>query len=72
MWQPPISTSTSPFQVYPPFLAKKFIPPPTPSDSIFGKSYPPPTFNNWGVPAIFTITQFTVSIKVERFKNMGF
>ena len=28
------------FQVYPPILAKNFIP--SPSDSIFGRSYPPP------------------------------
>ena len=41
MWQSPISASTSPFQVYPPFLAKKFIPP-SPSDSTFGRSYLPP------------------------------
>ena len=34
-----ISTSTPPFNVYPPFLAKTFVPP-SPSDSIFGRSYP--------------------------------
>ena len=45
-WQPPISTSTPPFKVYSPFLAKNFEPLP-PSDSIFGRSYPPP-FNKMG------------------------
>ena len=34
----PISTSTPCFQVYPPFLAKNFVPPPPPSDSIFWRS----------------------------------
>ena len=43
----PISTLTpSFFQVYPPFLAKNFVPPP-PSDSIFVRSYPP-SFNKRG------------------------
>ena len=41
----PIFTSTPLplFRVYPPILAKTFVPPPPPpSDSIFGRSYPPP------------------------------
>ena len=42
-WLPPISTSTPPFQSYPPFLAKFLVPP---SDSIFGMSCPP--FNKGG------------------------
>ena len=42
-WQPPIHFYINPpFQVYPPFLAKNFVPPPPPSDSIFGRSYSPP------------------------------
>ena len=39
-WQSPISTSMPPFQVYSPFLAKNFVPPPPPSELIFGRSYP--------------------------------
>ena len=30
MWQPSITTSTPPFQDYPPFLGKNFEPPPPP------------------------------------------
>ena len=33
------------FKVYPSFLAKKLYPPP--SDSIFGRSYPPPLIRGW-------------------------
>ena len=46
--QPPISTSTPPFQGYPPFLANFLVPPPPPSDSIFEDSTSPFPFNNGG------------------------
>ena len=41
---PPNSTSTPPFQVYTPILPKNFIP--HPSNSIFGRFYPPSP--GWG------------------------
>ena len=61
MTTPPISTSTQPFQVYPPFPAKNFEPPQ--SGSIFGRSYPnpPPRLSNkgegggGGVPTMLTL-----------------
>ena len=43
---PLISTSTPHFQDYSPFLANFWLPPP--SNSILGRSYPPPPFNKGG------------------------
>ena len=45
--QPPISTSTPPFQVYPPFLAKNFVPPPQVTQFLESPT-PPPPFNKGG------------------------
>ena len=38
------------FQVYTPFLAKNFVPPP--SDAIYGRSYPPSPFNKGRGPTM--------------------
>ena len=43
-WQPPISTSTPSFQVYPPFLAKNFL---APLVTQFSEG-PTPPFNKGG------------------------
>ena len=45
-WQPPISTSAPPFQGYLPLSSKILGSPP--SDSIFGRSYPPLIRGGWG------------------------
>ena len=42
----PFLKQPPPFQSYPPFLAKFLLPPPLPSDSVFGRSYP--LFNKEG------------------------
>ena len=42
-WQPPISTSTLPFQGYPPFLAK-FLVPPQVTQFLEGPNLPYPPF----------------------------
>ena len=48
-WQPPHFYMKPLFQVYLPFLAINFVPPfPPSSDSIFGRSYPPPFPLIWG------------------------
>ena len=50
MAPPPISTSTSPLQVYPPFLEKKFVPPPL-QVTQFSEGYTPPPLRE-GVPTL--------------------
>ena len=52
-----------PFQIYPPFLAKNFCNPP--SDSIFGRSYPPTPLiregRGAGVPTMYEQNLFDIS-----------
>ena len=40
-WQPPPIYTSTPLYRFTPFLAKTFVPSPPPSDSNFGRSYPP-------------------------------
>ena len=56
---PSISTANPPFQVYPHFLAKIFLPPSPPSNSIFGRSYPlPPSLLKGGFQLCISLHSF--------------
>ena len=57
---PPFLHQT-PFQGYPPFLAKHFAPPPPPSDTIFGRSYPPAPLIRDGVQTMKAFLVFTLT-----------
>ena len=63
-WQPPISTSTPPFQVYPPFLVKNFVPHKWLN---FWKFLPPfKKGGGWGSDYVIFINYFntgTISVK---------
>ena len=64
--QPPISTSTPPFQGYPPFLANFLVPHPPPSDSIFEDSASPFPFNKGGGGGVPTMSgQYSARILVH-------
>ena len=52
-WQPPISTSTPHFQVYPTFLAKN-VEPPLLVTQFLESPTPPSPFNKGGVPTMST------------------